>query len=125
MSIFFTFIYRLLKKHKLLFVLLLLLSIGFCAFFAPQLKLEQDMTKMMPSDAKVERLNAIFKNSSFLDRLVITVSASDSTKETNPDELIAYTDSLIHGIRQLPASLVKEVNAKGNRLEDALPPHST
>lgn len=112
MSIFFTFIYRLLKKQKLLFVLLLLLSIGFCAFFAPQLKLEQDMTKMMPSDAKVERLNAIFKNSSFLDRLVITVSASDSTKETNPDELIAYTDSLIQSIRQLPASLVKEVNAK-------------
>lgn len=112
MSIFFTFIYRLLKKHRFIFVLLLLLSVGFCAFFAPRIKLEQDMTKMMPSDAKVQRLNALFKNTGFLDRLVVTVSAADSTKKINPEELIAYADSLVHSIQQLSPQLVKEVNAK-------------
>ena len=112
MSIFFTFIYRLLKKRKLLFILLLLLSIGFCVFLAPQIKLEQDITKMMPSDAKTERIHSVLKNSSFLDRFVVTVSATDSTKDPGTDELISYTDSLVDAILHLPSAYIKEVNAK-------------
>ncbi len=70
------------------------------------------MTRMIPKDAKVDRLNTIFKNSSFLDRLVITVSFADSAKAAAPDELASFTDSLIYDIRQLPKHLIKEVNAK-------------
>jgi 1-acyl-sn-glycerol-3-phosphate acyltransferase len=112
MGIFFTFIYKLLKQHRLLFFLLLFLSIGFCAFFAPQLKLEDDITHMMPKDAKVEKLNAVFKNTSFLDRLVITVSSGDSTKSPDPDAMTAFTDSLVEDIQQLQPQLIKEINAK-------------
>jgi 1-acyl-sn-glycerol-3-phosphate acyltransferase len=113
MSLFFTFIYRFLKQRKIFFILLFLLSVGFCAYFAPQIKFEEDITKMMPTDAKVERLNKIFKNSKFLDRLVVTVSAADCGKTIAPEELIIYTDSLISGMGKLqPRGLIKDITGK-------------
>ena len=62
MSIFFTFIYRALKRNKILFLLLLTLSVGFCAYFAPKIKFEEDITRMMPNDAKTEHINKLLKN---------------------------------------------------------------
>lgn len=112
MGIFFTFIYKRLKQRRFLFFFLLLFSMGFCAWFAPQIQLEDDITHMMPMDAKVRRLNTIFKNSSFLDRLVITVSAKDSTKEADPDALASFTDSLVEEMQTISPQLVKNIHAK-------------
>ncbi len=69
---------------------------------------------MMPTDAKVERLNKVFKNSKFLDKLVLTVSLADSTAKAEPDELIAFTDSLVSSIHKFDTSLVKEITYKVN-----------
>ncbi|HET6225615.1 MAG TPA: MMPL family transporter, partial [Bacteroidia bacterium] len=112
MSIFFTFIYRFLKQHKFLFFLLFASSVGFCALFAPRLKFEEDITRMMPNDAKIDRINKILKNSKFLDRIVFTVSTTDSTKELPAEELTALADSLVEDISILQPTLVKEVTSK-------------
>ncbi|MCX6296373.1 MAG: MMPL family transporter, partial [Bacteroidetes bacterium] len=69
---------------------------------------------MMPTDAKVDRLNNILKNSKFLDRLVFTVTLSDSTSESQPDKLIEFADSLITSIQKIDTSLVKEITYKVN-----------
>lgn len=114
MSLIFTSIYRLLKKRRFLFILLFVGALGFVGFFTSQIKLEEDITKMMPTDAKIERLNTIFKNSKFLDRLVVTVSLADSTAEPDPDKLIDFTDSLIASIQKIDSSLVKEITYKVN-----------
>lgn len=110
----FTFIYRILKKRRILFFLLFLGALAFAGFFASRIRLEEDITKMMPTDAKVERLNTVFKNSKFLDRLVVTVSLADSTSVSQPEELIAFTDSLISSIQQIDTSLIKEITYKVN-----------
>lgn len=112
MGIFFTFIYRILKQHRFLFFLLLFLSVAFCTYFAPKLQLEDDITHLLPKDAKIERLNTVFKNSNFLDRLVVTVSASDSTQEMSTDEMAAFTDTLVKNFRQLSPNLIKDIQAK-------------
>jgi len=114
MGILFTSIYRILKRRRVLFFLLFLGALGFVGFFASQIELEEDITKMMPTDAKIERLNTIFKNSKFLDRLVVTVSMTDSTKEADPDKLVAFTDSLIATLQKIDSSLVKEITYKVN-----------
>lgn len=59
---------------------------------------------MMPTDAKVERLNNVFKNSKFLDRLVVTVSQNDTTKEADSYSLMEYADSLVEGIESIDSS---------------------
>lgn len=114
MGIIFTSLYRLLKRRRILFFILFLGALGFVGFFASQIKLEEDITKMMPTDAKIERLNTIFKNSKFLDRLVVTVSMTDSIKEADPDKLIEFTDSLITSLQKIDSSLVKEITYKVN-----------
>ena len=69
---------------------------------------------MMPTDAKVERLNSIFKNSKFLDKLVLTISLADSTAKAEPEALIEFTDSLVSSIQKFDTSLVKEITYKVN-----------
>src|ERR1700749_1383283 len=96
MGMIFTYIYRLLKRRRVLFFLVFLCIIAFCGFFASKIKLKEDITKMMPTEKKLERLNTIFKNSKFLDKLVVTVSQPDTSKEADPEVLMEYTDSLVN-----------------------------
>lgn len=114
MSILFTYIYRLFKQRRILFFLLFLSAITFSGYFASKINLEEDITKMMPSDAKVERLNTIFKNSKFLDRLVVTVSLADSSADAAPDGLMEYTDSIVTSLQSLKPTLIKEITYKVN-----------
>ncbi len=114
MELLFTFIYRFLKKRRILFFLCLFGAFAIVSYFASKIKLEEDITKMMPSDAKVERLNSILQNSKFLDRLVVTVSSPDSTTSTDTDLLIDYTDSLVSSLQQIDTSLIKEITYKVN-----------
>jgi 1-acyl-sn-glycerol-3-phosphate acyltransferase len=114
LSTLFTYIYRLLKKRRILFFLLFIGALAFSGYFASKIQLEEDITKMMPTDAKVERLNTVFKSSKFLDKLVVTVSLADSTAKAEPDELITFTDSLVSSIQKFDTSLVKEITYKVN-----------
>jgi 1-acyl-sn-glycerol-3-phosphate acyltransferase len=113
-GILFSSIYKILKQRRILFFLLLLGAFAFSGFFASRIKLEEDITKMMPTDEKVERLNTILKNSKFLDKLVVTVSLADTSAVPSPDALIEYTDSLIAAIQKIDTSLVKEITYKVN-----------
>ena len=50
-------------------------SILFLAgFFAWQVKFEEDISKILPKDKKIEKLNEVFQNSKFMDKLAVTVS---------------------------------------------------
>ena len=108
MGIIFTSIYRILKKRRVLFFFLFLGALAFVGYFASQIKLEEDITKMMPTDAKIARLNTIFQNSKFLDRLVVTVSLTDSTAEAEPEKLIEFSDILITSIQKIEPLLTLE-----------------
>ncbi|MDQ3046755.1 MAG: 1-acyl-sn-glycerol-3-phosphate acyltransferase [Bacteroidota bacterium] len=114
MSIFFTYLYRALKKRRVLFFLIFLLAFGFTGYFAFQIKFEQDITRMMPTDAKVKRLNEYFKSSKFLDRIVVTVSLNDSSLTPEPEILAAFTDSLAASLSALQPGLIKEITFKVN-----------
>ena len=105
MSSLFTYIYRILKQRRIVFFILFICAIAFSGFFASQITLEEDITKMMPSDAKVAKLNAIFKNSKFLDRLVVTVSLADTTALSEPETLIEFTDSIVNAAKSLQPNL--------------------
>ncbi len=98
----------------MVFFLLFLGAVVFAGVFASKIKLEEDITKMMPSDAKVERLNTIFKNSKFLDKLVVTVSLTDSTAKAQPEALMTFTDSLVSSVQKFDTSLVKDITYKVN-----------
>jgi 1-acyl-sn-glycerol-3-phosphate acyltransferase len=87
-------------------VTLLLLSFG-----ASRIKLEEDITKFFPDDERVERLNYVFQNSKFVERMVIMVSASDSV-QVEPDSLIVLAEELADRISLDLKPYVKKITRR-------------
>lgn len=98
------------KRRPALFITFaaLLLTAG---FFAWQVKFEEDISKILPKDKKIENLNEVFQNSKFIDKLAVTISLKD-TAAAEPDSLVAYADTLTENIRQKLAPFIAKINAK-------------
>jgi len=95
LSHFFLFLYNFFKNHRVAFAVFLTATVGFAIFFASKIQLEEDIAKIIPSDEKVEKLNFLFQNSKFVDKLILNISLSDSNAATDPDKLIDYTNDLV------------------------------
>lgn len=84
-------IYTFFQKRKLVFVLLIL---GLCAvlgFFSSKIKLEEDITRFVPSDKNSTSINSILDNLKSKDKLIIHLSTK------NPeaiDALVERSDSV-------------------------------
>ncbi len=89
------------------FTVLLLLA----GFFAWKLKFEEDISKILPKDKKIEKLNEVFQNSKFMDKLVVTVSLKDTTA-AEPDSLVVYADTLVENIQQKLTPFIAKINYK-------------
>ncbi|HTL08921.1 MAG TPA: 1-acyl-sn-glycerol-3-phosphate acyltransferase [Chitinophagaceae bacterium] len=110
-------LYRLFAKRRLLFWFTLVLFFLLAGFFASKIKLEEDIAGILPKDEKVEKLNEVFQNSKFLDKLVITVSLKDSTKGAAPDSLVAYADALVAALRDQYNGYITRIQ---DRADDSL-----
>ena len=84
-------------------------------WFAVQVKFEEDISKILPKDKKIEKLNEVFRNSRFMDKLVVTVSLKDTATTAQPDSLVAYADTLVENIQQkLSPFIAKKPASKSN-----------
>lgn len=81
------------------------------AWFASRVKFEEDISKILPKDKKIEKLNEVFQNSKFMDKLVVTVSLKD-TSAAQPDSLIAYTDELSENIEKTLTPYIGKLSVK-------------
>lgn len=81
-------------------------------WFASQLKFEEDISKILPNDKKVEKLNEVFQNSKFMDKLAVTVSLKDTIAPSQPDSLVAYADELVENIQAKLFPLISKINYK-------------
>lgn len=93
----------------MVFWCLLVLAFGIPGYFASRIHLEEDITSIIPKDEKTQALNEIFRQSKLLDKIIITVSATDSTKN-DPDSLVAFTDELAAGAASRLSAYVSEVS---------------
>jgi 1-acyl-sn-glycerol-3-phosphate acyltransferase len=81
-------------------------------WFATRLKFEEDISKILPNDKKIEKLNEVFQNSKFMDKLAVTVSLKDTAAPAQPDSLVAYADELVGNINAKLSPLISRVNYK-------------
>ncbi len=94
MAGFFLFLYDLFRKHRMAFFTAVTGLAVLAGYTGSQIGLEEDISKAMPADEKTERLNDVFRQSRFTDKLVVTLSLSDTAKE-DPDLLALFADSLV------------------------------
>ena len=70
----FVLIDRFFKRHRVLFWCFFVLSFGIPAFIAKDIRLEEDITAIIPQDSTTRQLNDIFQRSKLLDKMIVTVS---------------------------------------------------
>ena len=102
-------IYHYFAKNRRAFYLVFAATFLFITYFALQVKFEEDISKIIPKDKKIEKLNEIFQNSKFIDKLVIMVSLKDTTAQ-NPDSLVAYADVFGAAVHDKLAPYIRKVN---------------
>ena len=107
-------IYHYLGKRRILFFVLFFLSMGTVIFWASRIRLEEDISKILPREKKIDQLNQVFQNSKFVDKLVITVFMKDSSV-IEPDSLTAFADLLVKNIEgEKLKTFIRKINYKTN-----------
>ncbi len=94
MAAFFLSLYDFFLRRRLLFWSVAFATLGLLGFGASKITLEEDITKFFPDDARVEKLNYVFQNSKFVERIVVMVSVRDSSTAAEPDSLVNFAESL-------------------------------
>ncbi len=104
---FFSLIYSGLAGKSRWMISSILILIGVLTYFIYQVKLEEDITSLIPMDERISEMSQTFANSKFADQLIFTVSMKD-TNEVNERKLISVIDSLSTFLSN-DTLLVKEV----------------
>ncbi len=107
----FSGIYSYFQHRKWQVYVLFFMCLLTAAFFALKLKFEEDISKILPKDDKVEKLNEVFQHSKFMDKLVVMVSLKDTTV-ADPDRLIAFADEFTNQCRQQFSRYISAINYK-------------
>ena len=105
-------LYNFFENRRALFFVVFIASFLLAGFFASQVKFEEDISKILPKDKKIEKLNQVFQNSKFLDKLVITVSLRDKTVPAQPDSLVTFADTLVNKLQLNLSGYISKVNYK-------------
>jgi 1-acyl-sn-glycerol-3-phosphate acyltransferase len=99
------------KRRPALFISFAVIFLT-AVWFALQVKFEEDISRILPNDKKIEKLNAVFQNSKFMDKLAVTVSLKDTITAAQPDSLVAYADVLVENIEQKLTPFITKINYK-------------
>src|SRR5688500_14568517 len=100
MQYIFSSLYQYFSKKPVVFYSVFLVSLAIALNFALRVKFEEDISRILPADEKVEKLTRVFNNSKFADRLVVTVSMKDTTVAGNPDSLVMYAAAMSDAIQK-------------------------
>ncbi|MCD6010491.1 MAG: phospholipid/glycerol acyltransferase [Flavipsychrobacter sp.] len=107
-------IYNYFDKHKAILWLTAIASFLAVGFFASQIKIEEDITRILPHEQKLDKLQQVFQDSRFSDMLTVTFSQKDSTKEANPDSLGAFAEAFSEIANGKLASHIKQIKGKAD-----------
>ncbi len=95
------------NRKNLLFGLMVALIVA-CVFLISRITLEEDISKIMPSDEGISAINEVFENSDFTDRLVILIS--DKNLDSNDRQPIKdYSETFANKIAaNIDSSLIRD-----------------
>jgi len=93
MGRFFLILYYYFSKHKILFFSGVIVIFGVSVFLALKLNYEEDIIKFIPKDKKIDKFNYVMQNLNFKDKLIVCLSAQDSSSASDPGLLTAFADT--------------------------------
>lgn len=105
-------IYDYFHHRKLVFWGSFVIVLAAVTIGASRIRLEEDITKFFPDDERVEKLNYVFQNSKFVERLVVMVSVKDSSSIAQPDSLVVLSGELVERINKDLQPYVKKITSR-------------
>ncbi len=84
--------------------------LGIIGFFASKIKLEEDVTSLIPSGEKQNVLKKVLNQSRLTDKIIVTISSED--REDTPEDLIKYASRFIDSVNTKLPTYVKNVQGK-------------
>lgn len=109
MDFIFTSIFDFFRKNKIVFYATFTLLVIFFAIGTYRIKIEEDITSIFPKDERVEKLNQIFQESKFMEKLVFTISLKDSLSPEDPEKLIDFTSAFVQVADSSLEAYIKEI----------------
>ncbi len=109
----FQWAYKVLSKNRKIFTVFVIILFLIIGYFAQKIRLEEDITKMMPAGENSDDLQFVLQNSPFSEKIIINVFLKDSDAQPSPDSLIKFADRLVSEITgQLMPVYINEINYK-------------
>ncbi|HSG67823.1 MAG TPA: hypothetical protein VK994_03890, partial [Bacteroidales bacterium] len=99
----FTLIYGLFRRRRWLFAAFLAMLIGFTVWFGSKIRLEEDISRVIPSSEQNDKLIGVLQHSKFADRMVFCLSL-DAGQPSGPDLLIEFADAITDSLKNEPAA---------------------
>lgn len=87
MGNFFIGIYNFFARRKAWLWISVIACFALTALLASRIQLEEDITRILPQDKTLDKLQQVFNDSRFADKLVLMISQKDTTKAPEPDSL--------------------------------------
>lgn len=113
----FIYLYNFFEKRRRLFWVVLAGCFLLTGFFASRIRLEEDISAILPKDKKIDKLNEVFQDSKFLDKLVVNISLKDTSGPAAPDSLVLYADAFVNSLREKYGTYISRVQ---DRADDSL-----
>ncbi|HTB26672.1 MAG TPA: 1-acyl-sn-glycerol-3-phosphate acyltransferase, partial [Puia sp.] len=114
----FLYIYDYFTANRKVFFTVFISLFLITGFFAMKIKPEEDISKILPRDRQSVKLNELFQNARFADKLVLMVSMKDSSR-TSPETLAGFSDSFSSALQTKYPELIRSLE---ERVNDSLVP---
>jgi hypothetical protein len=114
----FLYIYNYFAVNRKVFFTVFIGLFLITGFFALKIKPEEDISKILPKDRQSEKLDELFRNARFADKLVLMVSMKDSNR-ISPEILDGFSDSFASGLRTKYPEFIRSLE---DRVNDSMAP---
>src|SRR6187549_1881475 len=105
-------LYDFLRARRLLFWILLTLTVGLLSVGAARIEIEEDISRVFPDDPRVKDLRDVFQRSRFVERLVLMVAQADTTTGPIPDSLVVAAQQMESRLKDNLQPYIKQVSGK-------------
>ena len=112
MERFFIAIYNYFGKHRAQMWVAAVCSFLVLGLLASRIRIEEDITRILPHEKNLDKMQQVFEDSRFADQLTITISQKDTNAAANPDTLTSYADALTDALTANLSPYIKSIQGK-------------
>ena len=100
-------------NNKILFSLFLIGSILFIVVFASRIVLEEDISGALKDPSDSTRINDVIQNFKFSDKLIVSFSLYDTSKQADPEKLTSFAENFLDSLTaRFDSNYISSVNGK-------------